>query len=257
MCTPGVIDALADARPQAAGATGRLLGPATAAIRRYWRAFVAIQLIGLGLVAGYWTVPAVAAVLQQLAEWRERGGVLAAALAGAIAGGILPELAKLVTGIDRRPVVRRLHDVGFQFAFFAFSSFVVFHFYQLQSWLFGDRQDLATVAAKVALDQFVFTVFWATPFGLTMFSLKACGYRLGPTLATLTPRRLAERFPALLLPCWMYWLPMTSLIYSLPGALQFVLFSLALAAWSLLMVFIAQHNAAAAATGPDDAAHAA
>lgn len=225
------------------GGFTRVLRPAAEALGRYWKPFLAIQITALLMVAGFWSFPAIRAAFASLAEWRARGGVFAAALAGAVAGAILPELAKLATGIDRRPLLTRLHDTVFQFCFFAVSATVVFYFYQLQTWLFGDRQDLATVAAKVAVDQFLFTTLWATPFGLAMFSLKACGYRLGPTLAALRPSRLVDRVPSLLLPCWAFWLPMTSLVYSLPAELQFVLFSMALAAWSLLMVFIAQRDA--------------
>ena len=50
----------------------------------------------------------------------------------------------------------------------------------------------------------------------------------------------------LLLPNWCFWVPMVTIVYALPAALQFLLFVLLLAAWSLIMVFIAE--------GPDDQA---
>jgi hypothetical protein len=42
------------------------------------------------------------------------------------------------------------------------------------------------------------------------------------------------------LPNWLFWIPMVSIIYALPVPLQFLLFVPALAAWSLIMVFIAE-----------------
>ena len=42
----------------------------------------------------------------------------------------------------------------------------------------------------------------------------------------------------LMLPGWCFWGPMVLLIYSLPGELQIVLWGGAMAAWSLVMVFI-------------------
>ena len=48
----------------------------------------------------------------------------------------------------------------------------------------------------------------------------------------------------LLIPGWAFWIPMTLMIYSLPGELQFCMFSLALAAWSLIMIFVADRRTA-------------
>jgi hypothetical protein len=44
---------------------------------------------------------------------------------------------------------------------------------------------------------------------------------------------------AILIPNWLFWIPMVSIIYALPVPLQFLLFIPALAAWSLIVVFIA------------------
>ena len=48
----------------------------------------------------------------------------------------------------------------------------------------------------------------------------------------------------LLLPDWGFWIPMVLVIYAFPLALQFLLFVLALAAWSLILVVIAGGEAA-------------
>lgn len=237
------MDAVAAVSRRPAYLTAALL-PAVHALSRYWKPFLLIQFAALCLVLAHYLLPHVAAVLAVVGEWRNRGGVLAAALAGAVAGGLLPEIAKLLTGTDHRPPAQRLHDTAFNLAFFAISSTVVYYFYLLQSHLFGDTPDFATVAKKVAVDQLLFTVFWATPFGLVMFTLKACHYSLPRVARALAPRHLKLRVPSLLLPCWAFWIPMTTLIYCLPAELQFALFSLALAAWSLLVVFIAQRPAA-------------
>lgn len=214
-------------------------GPGVAALRAHWRAFALIQLAAAALVVSYFTVPAVREACVGVAEFRERWGVWMAALASAVAGAVLPEIAKSLTGAGPRTgLAKRVKEIGFHAAFFGFSGVMVFFFYQFQGWLFGNEATLGTLVKKVVLDQFVFSVFYATPFGIFMFAWKDGGFVLARGLEALRPGRLAVRAPALLVSNWAFWIPMVSMVYSLPASLQFPLFTLALAAWSLLLVFI-------------------
>jgi hypothetical protein len=54
---------------------------------------------------------------------------------------------------------------------------------------------------------------------------------------------IAGRVMPLLVPCWCFWIPIVAIVYALPGPLQFLMFAFALAAWSLIMVFIASDSA--------------
>jgi hypothetical protein len=60
----------------------------------------------------------------------------------------------------------------------------------------------------------------------------------------LGPRWYLTHVGPLLIPCWCFWIPMVLMVYSMPPPLQFSLFCLALAAWSLLMVFVANDSRA-------------
>jgi hypothetical protein len=213
--------------------------PSFRALARYWKPFVLIQVGALVTVVCYFLIPAFAAVCASLAQWRTAWGVGGAAISGAVAGGILPEVAKLVSRTDPRSPRRLAYDLSFGAAFFAFSAALVHYFYAWQALFWGEGTDIATVAKKVAFDQFVFSVLWATPFGLVMFTLKKHGLSLARALPDLHPGALLRRAGPMLIPLWAFWIPMTSMIYALPGALQFVLFALALGAWSLLVTFIA------------------
>jgi hypothetical protein len=216
-----------------------VLRPGLAAIGRFWKPFVLIQSAALALVLGYFFSETVREWCGTVSAVQSRGGVLFAALASAFAGAILPELAKIVTRLHDKPVLQRLHDVAFNALFFAISGLVVYYFYALQAVIFGDDAKVSTIVAKVAVDQIVFAVLWAVPYSLFMYTWKAAGYDLRETFADLTPRRLLVRVPSMLLPIWAFWIPMVTMIYALPADLQFALFSLSLAAWSLLVVFIA------------------
>jgi hypothetical protein len=174
-----------------------------------------------------------------LAAWKVAGGLPFAAAAGAVAGGLLPELAKLLA--DRRGAVLagRGREVLFHCLFFAVNGMVVDLLYRTEARLFGADARLSTVLEKTAFDQFLFTPLWLAVV-LATFIWQQRHFSLTATRAALRGRFYRTRVLPLLLPDWCFWLPMVLLIYAFPVPLQFVLFVLALGAWSLIMVFIAR-----------------
>ncbi len=212
--------------------------PGISALVAYWRPFLLIQAVALALVLTYFYVPAVHAGCQTLARINTNGGVLAAVLSSALAGGILPEVAKVITRIDPRPLRERISETAFLLVYFFIVGAQVYYFYKLQSLLWGSGTDVLTTAKKVAFDQLVFTAFFSMPFSLVTFAFRRHGYSLAATRREVNLRWVAAKLPSLVIPAWAFWVPMTSMVYSLPTDLQFPLFTLALAAWSLLLVFL-------------------
>ena len=204
---------------------------------------MAIQLAAVGLVVAYSVSPDFRAACAALAAIRERWGLAFSALAGALAGGILPVLLKWLlaprTHRSPGPFRERAVNLAFLVAFFAFNGIVVDSFYRQMARLFGSAPTVLTVIEKMAFDQFVFTPCWL-PIIITLFTWQRSGFRVGATVEALRGDSYRRRVVPLLLPNWAFWIPMTAVIYALPGPLQFLLFALALAAWSLIMVFIAQ-----------------
>jgi hypothetical protein len=210
------------------------------AIRRFARPFIVIQSLAVGLVTAYRLDPGFRRGCASLAELRTRGGLSFSALAGAVAGGVLPELMKWLVSPRTHRFRGRRGEILFNLAFFTLNGVVIDRFYRGLAWLFGaGAGSLASVAGKVAIDQFVFTPVWLLAI-VALYTWRGAGFRLRPTLAVVRPGFYRARVVPLLLPNWAFWIPMTSAIYALPAALQFLLFTLALAAWSLIMVFIAE-----------------
>lgn len=197
-----------------------------------------IQIVALALVLGFYFVPGVEAACAFVATLKERGGGYAAALASALAGALLPELAKLATGSDHRTPRQKVIDLTFNAIFFGLNGWIVYEFYRLQTYLFGADPTLLVIVKKVALDLLVFSLLWSVPFGLVAFAWKRHHFSFAATLPDIAPGLLIRRVPAMVIPMWAFWFPMVSMIYALPTALQFGLFTLALAAWSLLLVFV-------------------
>lgn len=216
--------------------------PGVEALRQHWRPFVLIQVAALAALLCFFYLPVVNVQVTRLAEWNQARGWVSAAIASALAGGLLPEFAKLATRIDPKPLSRRLRDTAFTMAFFLVNGSCVYFFYRLQAELFGAVADVPTTVKKVAFDQFVFTPFFSLPMSLAAFTWLKHDFRPTPTLFDLHWSAMLRRLPTIILPAWAFWIPMTAMIYSLPGAIQFVLFSFALGAWSLLLVFITTHR---------------
>lgn len=213
------------------------LSAAWAALRQFWRPFLLIQSGAVLLALAFRASPGFRSACAAAAAWKAAGGLLFSAVTVAFAGGLLPELAKLIA-LGPRSVIGRAGEIAFNTAFFAVNGVVVDLLYTGEAWLFGSGAGLRVVAAKVAFDQFVFTPSWLAVIVL-LFLWRQRGFSWAATRPALRRGFYRQRVIPLLLPDWLFWIPMVSVIYALPVALQFLMFIPALAAWSLIMVFIA------------------
>ena len=215
------------------------LAAGAAALRRFWRPFLLIQASAALLAIAYRVSVPFREACALAAAWKTAGGLPVAAATSALAGGLLPELAKLVADRGRSPLRGRFGDVLFNIAFFGFDGIVIDLLYRGEARLFGADAQLSTVVEKVAFDQFVFSPLWSI-FIVLLFLWRQRGYSLSATLPALGRGFYQARVVPLIVPNWLFWIPMVSIIYALPVALQFLLFVPALGAWSLIMVFIAE-----------------
>ncbi|HXJ20031.1 MAG TPA: hypothetical protein VMT03_07335 [Polyangia bacterium] len=213
------------------------LSAAAAALRGFWKPFLLIQLAAVLLAVAFRTSPGFRAACAVAAGWKMSGGLPFASLTGALAGGVLPELAKLVA-LGPSALAGRAAEIAFNVAFFAFNGLVIDGLYRGEAHLFGDGANLRTVAEKVAFDQFVFSPTWLAII-VVLFLWRQRGFSFAAVGQALGRGFYQQRVVPLLLPNWLFWIPMVSIIYALPVTLQFLMFIPALAAWSLIMVFIA------------------
>lgn len=201
-----------------------------------------IQAAAVALVVAYYGSSAVRIACARLAAVKAAGGIPFAALSASMAGALMPELARLVADRGSGQWRGRAPRIAFNLAFFAFNGVVVDALYRLAAWLFGTGTDARTVAVKTLFDQFVFNPLWL-PLIVALYLWRQNRFRWAPTWATLrAPGFYRTRVLPLMLPSWCFWIPMVVIIYALPVPLQFLLFVLALAAWSLIMVFIADND---------------
>lgn len=202
-----------------------------------------MQLVAAILVVAYDRSQTVRDAMSWMSEAKRTGGVVFVVAAAAIAGGFLPQLAKIATRsvrrLDRSFWLDTLY-VGFVFAVMGIE---VDSLYRLQGAWFGTGNDPATLAKKTAADMFL-----AAP---TIF-VPTCTILLHARNVGFAPSRIRDAFswafyrrwvvPTLPLN-WAFWIPMLFCVYALPANLQFPFAQIAEACWSLILLFIAKEVA--------------
>jgi hypothetical protein len=220
-------------------------------LRAAWQnlpAILALEFAMASVVATYYCWPAGAAFLSRYAAWQHSGGIFGAAVATALAGGLLSEVS-LVYFQQRGHWSRiNLENVVFKLAIFFISGAIVFEFYQLQAFWFGQGATWSILVPKVIVDQFGYTVFWSTPFYAITTRWHALGYSFQRLWPELRPSFITERMLPILVTNWMFWIPGVSLIYSMPSILQTPLFIFAIAIWGLLLAAVTKKDVASSSS---------
>jgi hypothetical protein len=209
-------------------------------------AFVLQTLMLMAVLAYYFHSPSKAA-LNALADYKERHGVAFVLGASVLVGAVLPEIFVVV--FFQRGKMRRQNARNFLFnaPFWALDGLLVSLMYRGLAALFGDRATLPVVAAKICIDQFGYNPFFAAPYGIWGYAWKNGGYSWSKLRPLLTWAYYWVHALPVLVATWAVWIPLMALIYSLPLALQFPLFAIALAFWVLMMTYMTNRFAESSA----------
>ena len=203
---------------------------------------VVLWLIGSVLVFAYYCHAPTHAALERLTELHARMGLTFSLLGTMICGGLLPILY-----LRRDPAVRgdyQLKNCLFLLAFWAYKGVEVELWYRGLAHFVGSDNGARTIVIKGALDQFLYSPFFAVPLTVLVFTFNHAGLRLGPVLADI---RAGSWYRRQVLPTIVanaaLWIPMVCLVYALPLPLQTLLFDLALCFCILLVAHITRRRA--------------
>ena len=178
-----------------------------------------------------------------LSEAKRTGGVWFVIITAALAGGLLPQLAKIATGsvrdLDRSFWTDTLY-VGFVFAGMGIE---VDALYRAQAVWFGLGHDAATLAKKTSVDMFLAAPTIFVPTCTILLHARNVGFRRAEVREAFS-WSFYRRWVVPTLPLnWAFWIPMLFCVYALPTNLQFPFAQIAEACWSLILVFIAKEVA--------------
>jgi hypothetical protein len=197
-----------------------------------------IQAFMLALLVAYYTNTRVASTLVWLAEFKRAHGLVFVIVAAVTAGALIPELFVILFFQRGRPCRRNLRNLLFTIPVWGLDGALVDLLYRSQASWFGDVATVPVVAAKICVDQFGYNPFFAAPFGVLTYEWKNSGVSLQPIRDLFTWKHYRDKIIPTLLATWAVWIPLMAIIYSLPLALQFPLFGLALTFWVLLLTYM-------------------
>jgi hypothetical protein len=224
------------------------LKPALRAVTANWRPMLLIQIGAIAIVGSYYQFPSMRAWCAELAAFKAREGLQFSAMVGAMAGGVLPEISKLITG-DREKLHswRQFLLVCFVFVCMAVSVDIMYAYF---GRLYGMDHNPITVLKKTASDMGVFCPIVAVPGSVLAFTWMDYGFSWPAAKQSFRGGGFWQRYIQMLLPNWMMWIPILFAVYALPVNLQFLMAQLAEAAWSILVVYISTAERPAPAPGP-------
>lgn len=209
-----------------------LLRAAGGAVRANIVPGLILQSVAVAVLALYYLVPAASPGFEWFMEQKLRWGFAYSALATSISGGLVPALFLILLGHGTRNPLR---DLAFYLAFWAIMGIQVDAFYRLQGALFGNAVTFSVLARKVAVDQFIFSAFWATPLIMLSYIWKNAGFSLSGARRQISRELFTHQYPTMMISAWIVWIPAVTVIYSLPPTLQIPMFNIVQCFWSLLV----------------------
>ena len=193
---------------------------------------VVLWAVSAALVAGYYASDSFAALLEPLLRWQKQGGYMAAALNRLFFYGLLPGVFQvLLPHLRPRLIVATILAQG---AWAALFGVAVDALYRLFAWAFGDGNDIATLAIKTALNQFVWTTLVIAPANAVFFFWVARDFSLRRARAEW-PRDFVRRvYLPNLVSNWCVWVPVNFAVFAFPLPLQVQLSGVVGAFWTLM-----------------------
>ena len=96
---------------------------------------------------------------------------------------------------------------------------------------------------KVLVDQFLYNPLFAAPVTAWLYDWKNRGYATDGIGKFFTAAYYRDHVLPTLFATWGVWIPVVSILYSLPSLLQIPLFGLALSLWVLLYTWMSEQRA--------------
>ena len=210
------------------------------AFRQNWVPCVLLNAIVIALVASYYYVPAVRQLWESVGEFKTRWSYAFSLASTIFAAVLMPSAVQWLMGT--LPSQGRAKRIALLALFWGYRGMEIDLFYRFQGWLFGTGNDALTLSKKVLFDQFVASPVWFVPTYLIALRWVDNGGSWSRTRAALDRDFWLRTCPTVLVTNWLIWIPAAALIYSLPAALQFPLFSLVMTFFIVLVTLMARER---------------
>ena len=184
------------------------------------------------LTVAYYHVPGFAGLLAPVREWQARNGALAAFATQFVFCGVLPAL--FLHAVREIRTDRALLKCLFQSVWCGCWGIVYLWFYAQQTRMFGHGHDLATLLAKTAFDEFVWTPLTAAPLTSLFFLWMESDFLFRRTAQTCREGYFRRVMLPNLLSNWAIWIPAVMAVYAFPLDLQVQMLGFVSCFWTLV-----------------------
>jgi len=201
-----------------------------------------VQALMLTVLLAYYFYPPTRSWLDQLAGLKSRWSYGYTAVSSMVAGALIPELLRILVFQQGAPKKQNFSNLLFALPFWCFMGVVVDFFYRCQAGWFGAEASLVVVTKKVLVDQFLYTPLFSAPLTTWLYDWKSRSYRVQGLGAFFSLAYYRECVVPTLFAGWGVWIPVVSILYSLPSLLQIPLFGLALSLWVMLYTWMSEQR---------------
>src|SRR3954462_10743738 len=197
-----------------------------------------LQAAMLLVLIGYYLSARFADFLNRLAQYKSDHGLAFVVVAAVLAGAIVPEVFVIVFFQRGRFRRENLRNLAFTIPTWGIDGILVDLMYRLNASWFGDVTTVRVVTAKILVDQLGYNPFFAAPAEVLVYEWKNEGFSWASARRAFSWDHYRDKIVPTLLATWAVWGPLMAIIYALPFALQFPLFSIALTFWVLLLTYM-------------------
>ena len=195
------------------------------------------------MLLAYYFYPPTRHWLDGLAEIKARWSYGYTAISSIIAGAVIPELLRICVFQKGRSRRSNFANLLFSVPFWGVMGVVVDFFYRCQAVWFGAEVSFAVVLKKVIVDQFLYNPLFAAPVSAWLYDWKNRGYQFAGIGGFFSGGYYRDVVVPILFATWGVWIPIVTILYSLPSELQIPLFGLALSMWVMLYTWMSEQRA--------------
>lgn len=173
------------------------------------------------------------------AELKTTYGAVYSFFSTSLFGGLIPFVYLSLTGRIKRNLLKYLL---FTCSFWALKGIEINYLYALQSYLFGNGNDVMTVVQKTFVDQFIYAPFLAVP-GMTIAMLwPKNDFRWTLMKQDINKPLFTLKMPTVLISNMIVWIPTVSIVYLMPAPLQVPVSNLALCFFVLILAVLTKNS---------------
>jgi hypothetical protein len=194
-----------------------------------------LQAVMAALAAAYFLIPSTRGAFGMLSLLRSEWGLFFSFVGTSAASVFLPELLRLLLPAPTTDGSTLASRLLFGIPFWGLIGMQVDLFYRLQYFLFGPSDTALVIAKKVLVDAFLYCPLLAMPQAVCIFLWRDHGFTARGFRGHHPVAFYALKVFPVLMANWMVWIPLVSIIYSLPAALGVPFFIIAQSFW--VMVF--------------------